>query len=216
VHDALTEAIVDGRLEQNVMYSVQALADQFNVSRTPVREAILQLARRGLVQTVRNQGVLVVERSLGDLRQIFELRRWIEPPAVREVVERADEHDLARIHGHLEDMRRSAARRDAKTLAKHDRRLHNAIIVASGNLRAARMLDEMRDFVITHGRTTAGRTRTFEDTMAEHERIVAAIDARDADAAAAYMVEHLDASLAAIIEQERQQTPAVGPSPRTP
>lgn len=67
VHDALVSAIVTERLKSGELYSVKELAEQFGVSRTPVREAMLQLARRGMVDIVRNQGVREYSSCLAGL-----------------------------------------------------------------------------------------------------------------------------------------------------
>lgn len=194
VHDALAAAIVDGTLEPGQLYSVQALADQFGVSRTPVREAMLQLARRGLVEMVRNQGVLIVKRSLDDLRDIFQVRLWLEVPAVREAARRAGDDDRRRFHGHYARMRSAALEGDAAALEREDRLLHEAILERSGNLRLVHMIDELRDYVIAHGQTTSGRSRTLLEIVEEHDAILAAIDRGDPDAAAAAMERHISST----------------------
>ena len=69
------------------MHSVGSLAEMLGVSRTPVREALIELASRGMVRFERNRGVRVVETSVHDLDEIFEMRRLLEPPAARKAVE---------------------------------------------------------------------------------------------------------------------------------
>lgn len=201
VHDLLMNAIIDGALEAGQLYSVQALADQFGVSRTPVREAMLQLARRGIVEMVRNQGVLIVQRSLEDIREIFEIRLWLEPPAVRAAVPRMEAEDLERMHAVYARMRRCAEAEDPRGLEGEDRLLHATILECSGNLRVAPMIDDLRDFVIAQGRTTTGRSRTLLEIVAAHDELIAAIDGGDADAAAAAMEQHLRSTADALVAQ---------------
>ncbi|MFT3864346.1 MAG: GntR family transcriptional regulator [Solirubrobacterales bacterium] len=200
VHDLLLGAIIDGTLEAGSLYSVQALADQFGVSRTPVREAMLQLARRGIVEMVRNQGVLIVQRSLEDLRDIFQIRLWLEVPAVSDAVPNMEDADIERVHCIYERMRECARQGDARGLENEDRLLHGAIIECSGNLRVASMIDDLRDFVIAQGKTTTGRSRTLLEIVQAHDELIAAIDRRDADAAAAAMARHLESTAEALLE----------------
>ncbi|HVV89840.1 MAG TPA: GntR family transcriptional regulator [Solirubrobacterales bacterium] len=201
VHDLLLGAIVDGTLEAGTLYSVQALADQFGVSRTPVREAMLQLARRGIVEMVRNQGVLIVQRSLEDLRDIFQIRLWLEVPAVRDAVPKMDAADLERIHATFGRMRAFAREGDARGLENEDRMLHRAILECSGNLRVAAMIDDLRDFVIAQGKTTTGRSRTLPQIVEAHGDLIAAIDRGDAEGAAQAMARHLESTSDALLAQ---------------
>lgn len=201
VHDLLMAAIVDGTLEPGRLYSVQALAGEFGVSRTPVREAMLQLARRGMVEMVPSQGVRIVRRSLEDLRDIFEVRLWLEVPAVRAAVPKMDEADVARINASYARMRECALSGDIRGLESEDRVLHAAILECSGNLRVAVLIDELRDFVVGQGKTTTGRSRTPLEIVEAHGPVVEAIERGDAEAAAEAMEVHLRSSAEALLAQ---------------
>lgn len=80
-------AIVAGDMHPGVVYSAPALAAEFNMSPTPVREAMIELARDGFVEVVRNKGFRVTEPSLSKLRELLELRLLIEVPTVRRLAE---------------------------------------------------------------------------------------------------------------------------------
>ena len=201
VHDLLMGAVVEGTLEPGRLYSVQALAGQLGVSRTPVREAMLQLARRGIVEMVPSQGVRIVQRSLDDLRDIFEIRLWLEVPVVRAAVPKMDAADVARIHASYERMREYALTGDGRGLEIEDRVLHAAILECSGNLRVAVLIDELRDFVVAQGKTTTGRSRTLLEIAEVHKPIVDAIDRGDAEGAADAMERHLLSSADALLKQ---------------
>ena len=77
---ALRAAIVSGAMEPGVVYSAPSLAVRFGVSATPVREAMLDLVREGLVETVANKGFRATEMADSDLDEISELRLLLEPP----------------------------------------------------------------------------------------------------------------------------------------
>lgn len=202
VRDQLMSAIAEGRLASGSLHSVSALANELGVSRTPVREAMLQLAQRGLVRMVRNQGVVILGPSVEDLRQIFQIRLWLEVPATREAARKADEADKRRLWEHYENMRRFANDGDAPGLEREDRMLHTSILELSGNERLARVVNEMRDFTIARGSTTTFRSRTPEEIVTQHLPIIRAIDSNDPDAAGSAMAQHLEASASALLAQE--------------
>lgn len=201
VRETLVSAIASGSLERGGIYSMQVLADQLGVSRTPVREAMLQLQQRGLVKMLRNQGALILGPTLDDLRQIFQLRRWLEVPATREAVANAGEQDRAALWAHFREMEAAAARDDAAAVDREDRLLHSRLLALSGNDRVVTVLDDVRSFMIAHGHTTTGRSRSLREIVAQHEPILAAFDAGDADAAAAAMERHLEATETATLVQ---------------
>ena len=88
VFEEVRSAIVTGQLEPGSRHSVVAIADQLGVSRTPVREALLQLASHGMVRFERNRGVLILKMSPQDIREIFEMRIMLEVPSVAACVRR--------------------------------------------------------------------------------------------------------------------------------
>ncbi len=96
VAHALRAALISGELQPGLVYSAPALAADFGISATPVREAMLDLAREGLVEPVRNKGFRVTEVSGRDLDQYTELRALIEVPTVGAVTRTARREQLER------------------------------------------------------------------------------------------------------------------------
>src|SRR5690242_15258839 len=84
---ALEAALVAGEMKPGVIYSAPALAERFGVSATPVREAMLDLVREGMVEPVRNKGFRVTALSDRDLDELTELRTLIEAPTVTGLAE---------------------------------------------------------------------------------------------------------------------------------
>src|SRR5664279_3501293 len=96
VEQALSAAIISGELEPGKVVSVPTLAAQFEVSATPVREAMLDLEKRGFVESVRNKGFRITRVGEDDLRQTVQVRRWLEVPATRLAAEIFPAEDLPR------------------------------------------------------------------------------------------------------------------------
>ncbi|HLH71627.1 MAG TPA: GntR family transcriptional regulator [Candidatus Dormibacteraeota bacterium] len=200
---ALTDAIVEGRLVPGTLHSVGSLAEQLGVSRTPVREALIQLSRRGMVGFERNRGVRILETTLHDLEEIFEIRLWIEPPATRQAVHRLGTPEAGIVREHFEAMHAAARQGRLAELWRHDRALHRTIVQCSGNLRAAQYLDGLRDLVLMRGATTVHRARSPLEIVEDHRPLVEAIEARDPERAAEEMRRHIRTTADLVLALER-------------
>ena len=200
-HRILREAINTGGLSPGQIYSVQVLARQLGVSRTPVREALLQLARQGLVQPVRNRGFVVVETSTQDIRDIFQIRLLLEPAAAKLATRRLRPADLDQLRSEYQDMMRAARAGDSEQMWKYDRAFHRAIMAASGNTRLTEYVETLRDFVQTRGKLTT-RTRQLVTIGGEHEPILTALVRGDGRAAQTAMRLHLTETRDTLLEQE--------------
>lgn len=186
---AVRDGISAGELVEGTTYSVYQLADLLGVSRSPVREALLRLADAGLVEIARNRGFRVVLPTARDLEEIFEIRLALEPAACRRVAETSSELDD--IAAHLDGMRRAVERDDPAAFWPADRALHDAILRAAGNSRAAAIVEQLRATTALLGPPTTATGRTLAEIHAEHEPIVAAVLARDPGAAEHAMRTHL-------------------------
>lgn len=199
---ALRAAVISGELAPGSLHSVQALALQLGVSRTPVREALIKLAQLGMVRFERNRGVRVLQTSLHDLEEVFALRLLLEVPATRracELLDAAGRRELRRI---FRAMERAADADDDFALWEHDRHFHRALLQASGNTRLAHYVDGLRDTVLRRGVSTARSSRSLHEIVAEHLVVLERIEASDADGSAAAMRAHVLHTAELLIAQE--------------
>lgn len=187
----LRHAIVEGRLAPGSLHSVRELAEQMGVSRTPVREALLQLARDRMVHFERNRGVRIMRTSLHDLEEIFEIREWLEVPATARAAERCTPQQLRTVERAYSEMSHAVDSGDEERLWHHDRTFHRCILLASGNVRLADYVDGLRDMVLLRDSTTVRRGRTPKAVLCEHLPILHALTARDAVAASRAMAQHI-------------------------
>src|ERR1700710_2327397 len=97
VEDAVAAAIVSGELAPGTMLTAPTLAARFDVSATPVREALLNLEKRGFVEIARNKGFRVTEVGADDLREIVQIRQWLEAPPMRQLAGALSPGDLAEL-----------------------------------------------------------------------------------------------------------------------
>jgi DNA-binding GntR family transcriptional regulator len=202
VLDALRSAVVSGELAPGTLHSVQTLATQLGVSRTPVREALIKLAQQGMVRFERNRGVRVLQTSLHDLEEVFALRLLLEVPATRRATQLLDAAGRKELRKLFRQMERAAEADDEFRLWQYDRRFHQALIAASGNTRLASYVDGLRDTVLRQGVSTARSSRSLADIVAEHEVILDRVEAGDADGAAAAMHRHVLHTAELLLAQE--------------
>lgn len=205
--DELRSAIVSGELEPGSLHSVNDLATKLEVSRTPVREALIALAGQGMVQFERNRGVRVRQTTTHDLGEVFQLRLLLEVPAVRRATSKLTPELLDNLRRELQAMRDAAASGDVDTMWEHDRQFHKLILLGTGNRRLADYVDSLRDLVLTQGTTTAGRSRSADEIVAEHTAILTPMERGNWHAAAAAMHDHIWHTAQLLITQE-SGTPA--------
>lgn len=204
VLDVLRTSIVRGDLRPGTIHSVGSLAEMLGVSRTPVREALIELASRGMVRFERNRGVRVVETSVHDLEEIFELRRLLEPPAARKAAERMTPDVLKRLKAIMQAQVDASADGDEDRLWELDRTFHHALLAASGNGRLADYVDHLRDMVIVRDPARLQATSDERSVAVGHARIVERIEQGDLDGTEAAALAHLEHTFEALVEQERE------------
>ena len=190
VVDAVRSGISAGVLVPDDTYSVYQLADVLGVSRSPVREALLRLAEAGLVQINRNRGFQVLTPRARDIEEIIDIRLALEPPAARRAAERAGDAEHATIREAFDAM--SAAVTDEQRFWVADHALHDGLMRAGGNQRAAAIIDRLRATTALLGPPTTTAGRTLPEIRDEHEPIVTAILRRNGADAERAMRHHLE------------------------
>ena len=207
VLDALRTAVITGELLPGTLHSVQTLATQLGVSRTPVREALIKLAQQGMVRFERNRGVRVLQTSLHDLEEVFALRLLLEVPATRRAVQLLDAAGRRELRRLYHAMERAAAADDEFRMWEHDRRFHRVLLAASGNGRLAEFVDGLRDVVLRRGVSTARASRGLAEIVEEHRVVLGHVEAGDADGAARAMRAHVLHTAELLIAQEAGAPP---------
>lgn len=188
---AIRAALVAGRMRPGVVYSAPALATRFGVSATPVREALLDLAKDGLVESVRNKGFRVRGLSAADLEDIHGLRELLEIPVVVRLAREGCASDLPRLRELVDALADAVGRGDAGDYVDADDRFHAHLLGVGGNARLVRVVGELR----TQARLYGPRPLTdlADPTLigAAHHRLLDLIEARDAAGVEELMRRHL-------------------------
>jgi DNA-binding GntR family transcriptional regulator len=162
------------------MYSVPSLASALGVSTTPVREALLELARIGLIEPMRNRGFRVVAPSLAQLRSLFDLRELLELYGA-EMVALKRKKDLAPLRLIADNVAKSVTSGSVSDYLEADRQFHFALNELADNEYLTENIMALRDKMRLYGiASDAGRERQ-RDSVAEHFRIIELAEIGDVD-----------------------------------
>jgi DNA-binding GntR family transcriptional regulator len=184
--------IISGESPPGTMYSVPTLSAALGISTTPVREALLELARAGLIEPMKNRGFKVLEPTLTQLHNLFDLREVLELHAARLVAEMPDK-DLAPLKALADDIRRAVDEDDVRHYLEADRSFHRAFVAAAGNDLLTETVMGLRDKMRLYGiRSRAGLDRQLE-SIEEHYRIIALAEAGETDRLTDLMRRHIRA-----------------------
>ena len=198
----IKEAILSGTLAAGSQTSVPSLSEALGMSRTPVREALTDLANEGLVSFERNRGVRVLALDQFDVEEIFDLRILLEVPATFRMVQFLGSQRnefVGELRREYEAMESSIE--DEAVFMEHDRRFHKIILDHSGNKRLSSYVLELRDQVRSLGLSTVGHSRSMNDVLHEHEVILDAVESGDAEAAKMEMERHIRHTRDLLIDQ---------------
>jgi DNA-binding GntR family transcriptional regulator len=175
--------IAAGRMESGVRMKLAEIAERFNVSHMPVREALGQLSAEGLVILLPNKGATVrpVDRQFID--EMYDVRGALEGMMARRCAERATPDHVRALQALTEAYAAAARRDDLPAMVQTNRELHRRITLIVGNEHALRLLDHgwelIFGFRMRHGPTPI----RMEQILREHADLIAAIERRDGAAA---------------------------------
>jgi DNA-binding GntR family transcriptional regulator len=190
IHDELREAILRGDLPAGAVLSQLRLAEDFGVSRGPVREALRLLQREGLVDAELNRRARVADFSLGDLEQLYAMRILNETLAVTATVPQLTAEELEAIRRSLEEMD-AAAGADIHAWEASHRRFHRGLAAHAGT-RLTMLVEQLSDHAERYRRAyIAADAHAWAAGSADHHRIYAAAERGDAAGAGDATAEHL-------------------------
>ncbi|MGC5566730.1 GntR family transcriptional regulator [Streptomyces sp. FR-108] len=191
VADALRAALIAGELRPGEVYSAPALAARFGVSATPVREALLDLAKEGLVDTVPNKGFRVTAVSEKQLDEYTHIRSLIEIPTTVGLAASAAPADLAALRPVAQEIVTAAAAGDLIAYVEADIRFHLGLLALAGNEHLVEVVGDLRKRSRLYGLHALVEAGRLEASAEEHLEILDALAARDEAAVRAVMTRHL-------------------------
>ncbi|MGV9844417.1 GntR family transcriptional regulator [Streptomyces fungicidicus] len=172
VADALRAALIAGELRPGVVYSAPTLAAELGVSATPVREAMLDLAREGLVEAVRNKGFRVTEMTEQDLDEFTEIRTLIEVPTVGRVAATAAVEQLESLRPLAQRIVTAAQEHDVLKYLEADHRFHLELLALAGNRHLVEVVSDLRKRSRLFGLGSLNETGRLVASAREHVELL--------------------------------------------
>jgi DNA-binding GntR family transcriptional regulator len=198
VAERLRSRIYAHELAPGAWVDEQAIASEYGISRTPLREALKVLASEGLVTLKPRRGCYVTELSEQDLDEIFPVMALLEGRCAHEATLKADEDDLRRLAGIHAELERHAAANDADRFFEANQQFHDALQELAGNRWLGQLIEETRKFIKLTRRDSLNLAGRLRQSLTEHRGILAAVQHKDAEAAASLMHEHILSGRAAL------------------
>ncbi|WP_280710173.1 GntR family transcriptional regulator [Bradyrhizobium sp. BR13661] len=163
--------IISGQSLPGTMYSVPSLAASLCVSSTPVREALLELSFGGLVEPMRNRGFKVVEPTLPELRNLFDMREVLELHAAV-LVATNPPRDLPVVRGLADQIAKAVEIDDVQLYLEADRNYHRELVAAAGNDLLTDLVMGLRDKIRHYGISSRAGLERQQASVQEHYRLI--------------------------------------------
>jgi len=184
------ERLLDGRFAGGTLLSENDISQRLGISRTPVRQAFVQLESERLLDLYPRRGALVVPVAASEADDVLEARLLIEEHCARRVAE-MDRPPVDVLRASIAKQERALAA-GGTGFAQVDREFHRAIVAANGNELLTRQFDTLRDRHQRIAATTVARDPSrIARFIDEHREILLALERRDSDRAAELLVSHL-------------------------
>jgi len=191
VAKVLRGAIISGEMRPGELYSAASLAERFGISATPVREAMLDLAKQGLVEAVRNRGYKVTEISEADLDEITQIRLLLEPPVVADVAGTIPPAGLTALRALADAIVAAAREGDLAAYLAADRDFHAEVLRYAGNAQLVDLATSLRMKTRMYGLKILSESNRLADSAHEHHELLDLLEAGDGAAALALMRRHI-------------------------
>jgi DNA-binding GntR family transcriptional regulator len=197
VAELLRERIFSQELEPGSWIDELKLAEEYGISRTPLREALKVLATEGLVTMKLRRGAYVTEVSQRDLSEVYHLLALLESDAARAVAQGADDRQLRELQDLHE--RLAGAVSDREEFFRINESFHRRLLTLADNRWREQMVNDLRKVMKLNRHHSLLKTGRIAESLAEHEAIMKALLSRDAEGAALRMQQHFRNGLQAAV-----------------
>ena len=190
-YERIKDDIFRQRLLPRESLAEAELATSYGMSKTPVREALLLLARDGLVESSPFRGGRVRDFTVEDVREIYEMRAVLEPSALEQAIPNMNEEDRALLRSVLEDADSATEKGDLYELSRFNRAFHDALVAQCNNSRMTETLAQLQDQLRVIALRSWRQRPTYLHEARQHKEILAAIRSGNASLATELLHKHI-------------------------
>lgn len=190
----LRDDILSGQLPFGARLKLRELSDRFGVSNMPVRDALVKLSAEGLVELQPNRGASVRRIDQQFIENLFDIRMALEELLVRRCIARSSDAELATLAPLAAKHAAAVQQGDVARVLAANRLFHQRITALARNADASQILEQGMALIFALRRQVGYAAGRLEETVDEHAALVAAIESRDVQRAAAIAREHVELS----------------------
>ncbi|QZY56198.1 GntR family transcriptional regulator [Crassaminicella profunda] len=200
VYNIIKENILNGNFKPGEKLQEKKIAEQLNVSRSPVREAIKELIGEGLLESIPNKSISVKKLSKKDIIDVFEFRTVIEKYAINKTILNLTEEKIKILDELLEELEESYHSKDLTEYCRIDVKIHDVIIYMSENMVVYNAIKNIFSLIQPFRVISLHSKKRFENSFIEHKEIIKAIKEKDFERAWSVNSTHLNLAKEQIIE----------------
>jgi DNA-binding GntR family transcriptional regulator len=194
----LRQSILTNELTTGVIYNEKSIAADLGISRTPVREALLELASKRLVKFLPQKGVIINTFSNAEIDDAFEIRTALELFSIKKICLNYKILDTSQLVKNLAEQKKAAMLKNKLAFMEADRAYHILFSRLTNNKYLVSTMEDIRGVMHLMGLQALTIKGRMQDVIHEHENILNAIAKGDSGKAKEYMKFHLDASSDAV------------------
>lgn len=180
IAELLRDAIISGELKPRERLIEMDLSARYNVSRTPIREAIRNLEAAGLVKLIPYKGAIVADVDVAEIQSIYEVRATLEGMATRLATPNMTPQLLDALERLVGDMERSAEAEQATEFTRYNDEFHQTIYKHSGNKVLAGIIDDLLDRSVIFRRAASRSRQNIANSNRDHREMLEAMRRGDA------------------------------------
>ncbi len=200
VYATLRQAIVAGDLAAGTRLAEEDLARRFDVSRTPVREALLRLESEQLAERIPRRGLVVTTITPEEILDLYVVRQAVDAQAARLAARYASPPEVSQLRWLNDQLRPAAEARDYRRMADLNFEFHEGLCRAGRSPLLLYFMRQVHDRVRRFPGTTFSHGERALASVREHDAILDAVEARDAELAGRLALEHMTRALEVRIE----------------
>ncbi|MEW6663067.1 MAG: GntR family transcriptional regulator [Bacillota bacterium] len=200
----IKEAIIYAKFKPGDYLSENMLADVLEMSRTPVREALKELANENLVEIVPGRGACVKEISLKDIKEIYELRKVLECLAAESAVSNITDTEIEELENAWLSIQSKVQQKEQvewEIVSRCDNKLHNLLIDKCNNSHLKNFMSVLNQQIFRYQLLTAQTLGDVENTIQQHLEIISLLKERNTEQLLPLLRQHIESAQEIVVKR---------------
>ncbi len=200
-YESLRKSILNGEIRAGELYNEMAIAKQLGISRTPIREALLELSNKGMVTFLPRRGVIVRSLSKEDVTELFELRQVLETHFVTKIAATPSDYDFSVLERNIKEQKAAARKKNIPDYLRYNGAFHSTMAEMCNNQRMLEIYGAIVDLIrLLALQSLQHPMRMQARLIPQHEAMLESIKNGETKQATKLLITHLKESKQAALE----------------